>query len=361
MAATLGVDVSAAGRARSTGRLEFGQARSAVVVLIDGLGYHLLARHAAHTPYLRKLLPTGRRLTAGFPSTTANSLSTFGTGMLPGAHGVVGYRVLDPDLDVILNQLTWNQATDPRQWVPERTLLEILSETDLDVVSFGEAKFANRGLNQASLRGGRFVASKTLAERIDHVKTELRRPGRHLAYLYWGDLDKLGHQKGVSSWAWLEELERIDAEIRRLAGAVPRDTALIVTADHGMVDVDHADRLDLADVPELKEGVRHIGGEPRAVHVYTESGADADIAAAWQESIGDRAEVITRDEAIAAGFFGPVAPRNVGRIGDLLVISMPGFAVVDSSHDPPAALGLIGHHGGLTVDELEVPLLSTVL
>lgn len=340
--------------------LEFGEARSAVVVLIDGLGGRMLSAHAAHTPYLRGLLGSGRRLQAGFPSTTANSLSTLGTGLLPGAHGVVGYRVLDPELDVVLNQLTWNKPTDPQQWVPAPTLLEVLSDTELDVVSFGEAKFAARGLNQASLRGGRFVPSKTLRERVDQTARELRGPGAHLAYLYWGDLDKIGHQHGVDSWAWLEELERIDAELKRLAAAVPPDTLLVFTADHGMVDVPHADRLDLVDRPDLRKGLRHIGGEPRAVHLYAESGATADVAAAWREVVGDKAEVLTRDQAIAEGLFGPVAPRNLARIGNVLVIAAAGFSVVDSENESPAALALIGHHGGLTLDELEIPLLWTV-
>lgn len=357
IARALGIDIALP---RRPFPLDLGEARSAVVVLIDGLGHRLLSAHAAHTPYLRGLLKSGRRLQSGFPSTTANSLSTLGTGLLPGGHGVVGYRVLDPELDVIVNQLTWNAPTDPTTWVPGPTLLEMLSDSGLDVVSFGEAKFAGRGLNQASLRGGRFVPSKTLRERVDQVARELRGKGKHLAYLYWGELDKIGHQHGVDSWAWLEELERIDSELRRLAGSVPADTLLLVTADHGMVDVPHASRLDLADRPDLRTGIRHVGGEPRAVHLYTDDGAAPDVAAAWREGVGGKAEILTRDETIDEGLLGPVAPRNIERIGNVLCVSSAGFSVVDSEHESPAALSLIGHHGGLTQDELEIPLLSVV-
>ncbi|WGW10728.1 alkaline phosphatase family protein [Saxibacter everestensis] len=347
---------------RAAAVLPLGEARSAVVVLVDGLGAEQLRSRAAHAPFLRGLLGASRELSAGFPSTTANSLSSLGTGQLPGGHGVVGYRVLDPDRDVILNQLSWDQDTDPKLWVPDSTLLERLTEAGLDVVSLGEAKFAERGLNQASMRGGRFRPSRLLGERAGHAIEELKRPGNHLVYLYWGALDKVGHQKGSGSWAWLEELERIDAELRRLAEQLPRDTLLVITADHGMVDVAHDDRLDLAAHPALRTGVRHVGGEPRAVHLYTEPdggpGLAADLADRWLAEIDGRGAVLTREQAISAGLFGVVGARARSRIGDVVVTAGPDFAVVDTANDSASALALLGHHGGLSTTELRIPLLT---
>src|SRR5699024_4316639 len=136
------------------------ESRTAIVILIDGLGERQLRRYSGYTPFFRSLAQTRRTLSAGFPSTTANSLSSLATGRLPGAHGVVGYRVLDPDRDAVFNQLTWNLDVDPVAWVPDATLFERLTDADVDVVSLGEKKFSGRGLNRASLRGGRFRASK---------------------------------------------------------------------------------------------------------------------------------------------------------------------------------------------------------
>ncbi len=333
------------------------EVRTAIVVLIDGLGERLLSRDSGYTPFFRSLASSRRPISAGFPSTTANSLSSLATGRLPGAHGVVGYRLLDPAKDAVFNQLTWDLDVDPVAWVPDATLFERLEAAEVDVVSLGEAKFAGRGLNRASLRGGRFRASKTLEERSAQALAEVRAPGTRLVYLYWGNLDKTGHVHGSDSAAWTEELERIDLVLSRLAQDLPHDSALFVTADHGMVDIDHDTRLDLVDAPELKSGLRHLGGEPRALHLYAEPGAEADVAAAWTETLAGRALVLPRAEAIARGYFGPVDPRVLGRIGDVIAICADGFAVVDSDTESASALALIGHHGATTERELQVPLL----
>lgn len=349
------LDGTALGRAEALGADR--EVRTAIVVLIDGLGERLLSRDSGYTPFFRSLASSRRPISAGFPSTTANSLSSLATGRLPGAHGVVGYRLLDPAKDAVFNQLTWDLDVDPVAWVPDATLFERLESAEVDVVSLGEAKFAGRGLNRASLRGGRFRASKTLEERSAQALAEVRAPGTRLVYLYWGNLDKTGHVHGSDSAAWTEELERIDLVLSRLAQDLPHDSALFVTADHGMVDIDHDARLDLVDAPELKSGLRHLGGEPRALHLYAEPGAEADVASAWTQTLAGRALVLPRAEAITRGYFGPVDPRVLGRIGDVIAICTDGFAVVDSDTESASALALIGHHGATTERELQVPLL----
>lgn len=333
-------------------------ARTAVVVLIDGLGSRLLRRRAAHAPFLRSLLPDETLLSAGFPSTTANSLSSLATGLLPGAHGVMGYTLLDPDTDEVFNQLTGSEAVDGRVWVPDATLFDRLIAGGIDAVNLGEPKFDGRGLNRGSMRGARFRGSRTLDERVDHALEELRAPGSRIVYLYWGALDKNGHMHGVDSWEWLEELERVDGSMRRLANALPADAVLSLTADHGMIDVPHETRLDLAAHSQERDLLRAVGGEPRATHLYARPGAEADALAAFRALVGDRGTVLTRAEAVAAGLFGPVRERNLPRIGDLIVIGADGFGIVDTERDSPAALSLLGHHGGVTPDELEIPLLA---
>ncbi|UVI37402.1 alkaline phosphatase family protein [Brevibacterium spongiae] len=331
--------------------------RTTIVVLIDGLGEQQLRRYSGYTPFFRSQAAARKTLSAGFPSTTANSLSSLATGRLPGAHGVVGYRVLDPEKDAVFNQLTWNLDVDPLAWVPDATLFERLTDASVDVVSLGEKKFAGRGLNRASLRGGRFRDSKTLEERCAQALAEAKAPGRRLVYLYWGNLDKTGHVHGSDSAAWTEELEHVDLALSRLASDLPHDATMIVTADHGMVDIDHDRRLDLAAAPELKSGLRHVGGEPRALHLYADAGAEADVESAWTETLGDRGLVLPKTEAIARGYFGPVAAHVNPRIGDLIVICSDGFAVVDSDVESASALALVGHHGSTTERELQIPLL----
>jgi hypothetical protein len=124
-----------------------------------------------------------------------------------------------------------------------------------------------------------------------------------------------------------------------------------------MADVPHADRLDLADRPELRDGIEVLGGEPRLAQLYCHPGRGPAVAERLAQAIGPRAWVRTREQAIAAGWFGPVEERVAGRIGDVLVAARGSFALVDSVVTRRHILALIGHHGSLTEAEQLVPLL----
>lgn len=336
--------------------LPFAPARRAVVVLVDGLGYELVRRRGGHAPFLRSLLPAAHRISAGFPSTTATSMGTFGTGLPPGAHGLLGYEVLVPGEDRLVNELSWEDGPDPLVWQPEATVFEIAEAAGVEVTRVGPAFFEGSGLTRAAVRGGRFRAANTLVERVDATLVALRATPRSLVYLYWGDLDKVGHVHGCNSWEWGDELEAIDAELARLVRQVPTDTAVFVTGDHGMIDAPHALRIDLAHDDELAAGIRHVGGEPRALQLYCEPGAINDVVQTWRERVGERAWIRTREEAVLEGWFGRVSESNLPRIGDLVVAMRDNFAIVDSRRARPQLLALLGLHGSLTQDESAVPL-----
>ena len=331
-------------------------ARRAVVVLVDGLGYELVRRRGGHAPFLRSLLPAAYRITAGFPSTTATSMGTFGTGLPPGAHGLLGYEVLVPGEDRLLNELSWEDGPDPLAWQTQPTVFEAAAADGVAVTRIGPGFFDGSGLTRAALRGGRFRAADTLAARVDASLMAVRADRRALVYLYWGDLDKVGHVHGCQSWEWGDELEAIDAELSRLVRSVPSDTAVYITADHGMVDAPHALRIDIAHDAELAAGIRHVGGEPRSLQLYCEQGAEADVMATWTERVGQRAWIRSRADAVREGWFGPVSEANLPRIGDILVAARDNFAIVDSRHWRPQLLALLGMHGSLTHDEAAVPL-----
>ncbi len=337
-------------------RLTMTPSRRAVVVLVDGLGHDLLVRRAGHAPFLRSLLPSTRRVPAGFPSTTATSMGTFGTGLAAGAHGLVGYEVLVPGEDRLLNELSWEDGPDPLRWQPHETVFERAHRSGVPVTRVGPAYFDGSGLTNAALRGGRFAAADTLAARVDATLAAVRATPRALVHLYWGELDKTGHVFGCDAWQWGDELESVDRELARLAASLPRDCSLTVTADHGMVDVPLHERVDVADDPRLAAGARHVSAEFRAPQVWVEPGATDDVRAAWTEVLGERARVATREEAVAEGWFGPVNPENLPRIGDLVVITHGRFAVVDSRRARPELLALIGLHGSLSGDEVAVPV-----
>lgn len=337
-------------------------AERACVVLLDGLGHRLLLERARYAPFLSSLLDEHRALVAGCPSTTAASMGSFGTGLPPGRHGLVGYEVMDPDRGELLNELRWHPDTDPVAWQPHPTVFERLAEREVPVTQIGNPEFLGSGLTTAALRGADFVGLKRLHDRVDAAVDRLRRPG--LVYLYWADIDAVGHVHGWRSPQWRRTLRAVDREMGRLAGNVPAGTLLVVTADHGMVDVPHLDRLDLATRPGLWSRFRVLGGEGRFAQLYCDPGtpaeAVADLAGRLAHWVGERAVVRTRAEAIDRGWFGPVDLRVRGRIGDVVVAGREPFTLIDSRTARPHVLSLIGQHGSLTPEEQLVPLLVHV-
>lgn len=329
------------------------------VVLIDGLGHRMLLERTRCTPFLSSLLVQDRFLVAGCPSTTATSMGSLGTGRPPGRHGLVGYEVMDPDRGELLNELRWHPDTDPLAWQPYPTVFEALTARGVAVTQIGNPEFLGSGLTTAALRGASFVGLKRLHDRVDAAVDRLREPG--LVYLYWADVDSVGHVHGWRSSQWRRTVRLVDGDLARLARKLPAGTLLIVTADHGMVDVPHIDRLDLATRPGLWPQLRVLGGEGRFAQLYCEPGtpdhAVEDLSGQLAEWIGTRAWVGTRSAAIEQGWFGPVEERVRPRLGDIIVAAREPFTLIDSRTARPQLLSLIGQHGSLTADEQLVPLL----
>ncbi|WP_435741437.1 alkaline phosphatase family protein [Nocardioides sp. SYSU DS0663] len=334
--------------------LELPPASSYVVFLVDGLGLRVLERHAHAAPYLSSLL--GRApLTAGVPSTTATSLTSLGTGLAPGVHGLVGFTSRMPGTDRLLNALLWPKDVDPVEWQPHPTAFARLRGSGVTVTVVNKREFASSGLTLAGSRGADYVAADKVGERIAAaVAASVERPS--LTYLYDGDLDWTGHRYGVASSQWLQQLSSIDSEAEQLREALPGDVRLVVVADHGMVDCPPEHRLDVDDHAELRDGVVLLGGEARFRHLYCHAGAVEDVAAAWSAVLGDRAEVLTREQAVRRGWFGPVDAAVLPRLGDVLVASTGDHAVF-STTDFPYEKTLVGLHGSLTADEMLIPVL----
>lgn len=336
------------------GTAELPPARGAIVVLVDGLGLELLRTRSGHAPWLSSRLG-GDGLSAGFPATTATSMGSFGTGRPPGQHGLVGYQVLDPDTDRLFNELTWQGGPLPELWQPHQTVFELVGAAGRAVTMVAQDYFDGSGLTRAALRGARFTCASDLAGRVDLALAAMRDDPTGLVYLYWGELDRKGHQFGCDSWQWGAELEAVDAQLRRLAQLRPAGVSLTVTADHGMVDVPTEAKTDVATDPELRSGIRVVGGEMRALHLHCEAGAVPDVAATWRARLGSDAWILTREGAIDTGLFGPVDDAVRSRLGDLIVAMKAPIGVYDSRVMLPKVVALVGQHGSLTAAELRIP------
>jgi len=333
-------------------------ASSYVVFLVDGLGARLLERYAHAAPYLAGLLAEAGADgagTAGVPSTTATSLSSFGTGLTPGAHGLVGFTARVPGTDQLLNHLWWDQDVDPLEWQPHPTAFAALAAAGVRTTVVNKREFEGSGLTVASSRGADFIGADKVGERIAAaVAASVSRPS--LTYLYDSDLDWTGHKWGVASSQWLQQLAMVDAEAEQLRETLPSDVRLVVVADHGMVDSPVENRTDVDEHAELLDGVALFGGEARFRHLYCRSGAVDDVLATWRERLGDVAEVLSRTEAITRGWFGPVDTAVLPRLGDVLV-ACRGDHGIFSTERFGYELTLVGLHGSLTADEMMIPVL----
>lgn len=342
----------------SGGQSALPPARSTVLIVIDGLGMLQLRAHAGHA----------RRLTAGmskkdvaqsvFPSTTAAALTTLLTGAEPGVHGLVGYRVLDREHDRLVNMLSgWeSDHLDPQAWQTAPTIFETAAAAGHPVFAVGLPVYATSGFTRATLRGATFIGHWSARERVQHAYQLAADNDAALVYCYLPEVDKAGHKHGVDSADWLHALEDIDAAF---AQPVPPGVGVLVTADHGMVDVPQHRHLVVDEGDRMLDGVRHFGGEPRMLHVYLEPDASVEAARdAWRLGTQKAADVLTGDEAVAAGLFGPVLSPGVReRIGDLVVAARGIWALYDGTAEDQRAQSMVGQHGSLTPEERQVPYL----
>ncbi|WP_031136561.1 alkaline phosphatase family protein [Streptomyces sp. NRRL WC-3719] len=335
------------------------------VFLIDGLGWEQVRAHPAEAPFLASLLGTsrggtGRPLTSGFPATTATSLASVGTGRPPGEHGLTGYTVRDPDTGQLMNQLRWRPWTPPHVWQPYPTVFELADAAGVHTAQVSSPAFQDTPLTKVALSGGTFHGRLSGEERMDLAARRLAEADRALVYTYYSEVDGAGHRFGVDSDAWRGQLMHADQLVQRLAEQLPARSALYVTADHGMVDIpfDGESRIDFDEDWELRAGVALLGGEGRARHVYAVPGAEADVLAVWREVLGDRFWVAGREEAVAAGWFGPhIDERVYGRIGDVVAAAHDDVALTASLAEPHES-AMAGMHGSMTAAEQLVPLLE---
>ena len=337
----------------------FAPATSAIVFVVDGLGAHNLGARRGHARFLGSV--GGRRDVARtvFPSTTAAALTSLLTGTDPGVHGIAGYRVRVPGTDTAPNQLHgWEtDGLDPREWQRSRPFMEIESEEGRPCFVVSRPEYTGTGFTEATLRGAEFVSSDDLLERT-RIAADLaaRHPGA-LVYLYAPDLDSAGHRHGWESPAWTDALERVDAAARTLDGALASGTGVVITADHGMVDVPAHKHVLLGEGDSRLDDVALLGGEPRMLHLYAHPGRAASLAAVWREREAARAWVLTRDEAIRSGVFGEVDPAVAERLGDVIVAARGRYAYYDDRERDKRPQRMIGQHGSLTDEERTVPLL----
>jgi hypothetical protein len=334
--------------------------RVVVVLLLDGLGYRQLPLAAPHAPGIAELAagPHSRSLTTGFPSTTPTSLASLGTGAAPGAHGLVGFFLNIPGTDRILNHIQWTDDPDPLRWQPLSTQFRAATDAGIAAHVVLNPDFRGTGLTVSAFRGSEYRAASNVDTAAAEILSLVRAAsGPTVIYGYAGEVDTAGHAYGLGTPQWTRAVANVDRLVTMIRDGLPPGAALLVTADHGQINVPTDRRFDLDADPRLRTGIRLVAGESRVRYLHTVGGATADVVDAWRGVLGDAAWVVTRDEAVAAGWFGPVAEAHLQRIGDVVAACHDDYAVLAGASDPPAVTKMVAFHGSATEPEMLIPLL----
>jgi hypothetical protein len=337
-----------------------GDVRRVGVLLVDGMGYHLLPALAPYAPLLASVVDgsTGSldELACEFPSTTPTSLVSLGTGARPGEHGILGFTVNVPGSERVLTHIVWRDDPPPATWQPVPTLFERAARADVSATVVLPAPFIASGLTTAAYRGSRFCALGKRDDAATRILAELH-AGPGLVYGYDSSLDTAAHIYGIASPQWQQAAARIDALLTRVVSGLPPDAVLLVTADHGGLDVPLGGRFDIDSDPRLAAGVRVVAGEPRVRYLHTADGAVDDVIATWEGIVGDEALVRSRAQMIDEGWFGVVPSAHRARIGDVVVVCQERAVVLATAREPASVAKLIGFHGAVTPVETAIPLI----
>ena len=327
------------------------EANQVVVLVIDGLGTNQLATYAKDAPILSSL--SGTNVSSVAPTTTATALTSIASGMSPLDHGILGYRMRLGNSQVF-NSLLWSfPDSTKRPGLPTDAVRSGSSFMDLDVSVVCKAQYSKTGFTRAYLGDGKFHEFRHFSTMVSKVKALLNQ-GKPLVYTYYEGLDSVAHEYGLSEF-YVGELHFVEFLVAALIEVLPRGAALVITADHGQVEVPQAPiQIDahLEAMTVLKSG------EGRFRWLHIRNGALNDAKEIADDLYGDVAWIMTKEETLESGLFGK--RRNnfefENRLGDLALIARSDVAFHDEYDKGP--LELLCRHGSMTEAETKVPLIG---
>jgi len=325
-------------------------AKRAVLFVIDGLGYDQLVARAALAPTLMSML--AGRITTVAPTTTATALTSIATGTAPGEHGVVGYKIWTAG--ELLNVLRWSSPQgdasgriDPVDFQP----ISPFVGSGPTVIS--QAQFAESGFTRAHLRESDY-RPYWLPSSIPVEVAKALDDGSRFVYAYYDGIDKIAHITGLGAH-YDAELAFVDKLVADVAASLPTGTALVVTADHGQVQV--GDAIQPIG-PEVLALTSQVSGEARFAWLHATGGRNDALYEAAQQAHAHHAWVVTKQQVLDEAWFGSVVSSSAqARLGDVALVARDSIALVDPSVPGPL---LQSRHGSMTSAETYVPLLGTV-
>lgn len=337
--------------------------RNVLLIMIDGLGYRYLQRRPDSTmaQHLKG------RLTSVFPTTTAAAVTTFLTGLAPAQHALTGWHVWLEEIRTLAAVLPFRSRTgreslesrgyDAARLLEAKPLYPGL-EAESHVIS--PARIAHSAFNTAFSRGAAIHGYNGQDAFYDTILGVINgSQSKKYVYAYWSDLDHLGHVAGIGSKTADQHFEAVDAGFAEL---LPRladsNTLVLLTADHGIVDTEAGDRVSLDDHAALTAMLDiPLCGEPRAAYCYIHRGESRAFETYVGAELEASAYAVASSALIEAGLFGPGTPhpRLAHRVGDYTLLMRDNYIITDTLPGE-AHNTMIGAHGGLSAEELYVPL-----
>lgn len=336
--------------------LELKPSKVTVVLLIDGFGSANLSLASGHARFMNSLPQIDKKIATVFPSTTAAALVSLSTGLMPADHGFLGYQLFDRLTGQSQNMLSgWTEAGASTKWLGSAVSLGRSISHGAEKVFVGHSAYQASGFTEAMLPDARFVAADELSQRFDEVMKILRSSFRGVVYLYVPEVDQVGHAFGPYSARWFEQVEAVDREVGRLTSSLGSGQQVVVTADHGMIAVSQKEQIHWDELSV--ERPIFVGGDTRCNFVYLDNSTEVTV---YQQSLRqllpDTVLVATPAELELQGW--QVASLEfTERIPDLYLICSGGGALYHRDFASSKSLRMMGHHGGISPEELNVPLL----
>lgn len=351
-------------------RLGLRRCNSVIAVLVDGLGTSNLKFGAGHAPFLNRALAGSSAIHAGFPSTTASSITSFATGLSVGQHGIVGYKVLDPITNLPVNQLTgWSSKVDPLLWQPHETIAERALAQGVSAFVIGPSEYEKSGFTALTMRGAKYLPAKSIFDRVKTALELVSSNQQSLIYLYVPELDQNAHAFGVDSSQWLTALEDLEGAMSRLTASLVEKrfekVGVVLTADHGVIDVPKSNQIFLDELS--LPGLKLVAGDPRVNYLYLQDASEDAVSRGIQSieeqlsalPLGRTVRLASKRELVDAGWFGAeVSSVAMARMPDIFALAVGRTALYHREFAPAKSLEMIGQHGSISAEELSIPMLK---
>jgi predicted AlkP superfamily pyrophosphatase or phosphodiesterase len=335
--------------------LELRGKRSVCVIMVDGLGSVNLKAAGAHAGFLNSKISI--QASCYYPATTATSIVSFATGMPPWQTGFLGYQVFDRVEGLKRNLLSgWESYEQAKEFQSQPTVSEHAFSLGIDFFTIAPAAYEKSGFTGATMRGSRFLGTKSIQERFETAKNLMATKEPKVIYLYVPELDQTAHAKGWKSNEWLNLLESLDSEIAGLARSLGKTSAFIVTADHGVIDIASANHIYIDEF--IGEGdLVDVGGDTRGLFLYLkDSGRITATMEHLESRLSDSCYIITPENLRQAGYWKSNSFSHL--LPDIIVLAKKEVALYHRGFAKRKSLDMVGHHGSISQAELSVPLIT---